>query len=161
MRDLSDLQRLCVPICENGWRGELAQRAERASLTVPALAVTNVLEGYDSGDAVCRVAARLRKSATAGQHRAAARLTSAFHYQLRNGSLNRDLLYLVHPRPFRQIVAGLRRDWRGYRQSQHAVEDQLGRSHSLARRAMELVKSCGRPRELRVARDLARAKFGS
>ena len=161
MRDLSDLQRLCALICESGWAGELAERAHRASMTVPVLAVTNVLEGYDPGYAVCRVASRLRKSATAGENRAAARLTRAFHYQLENGSLNRDLLYLVHPRPFRQIVAGLRRDWRGYRRSQHGVEDQLGRSHSLGRRAMELVKSCGKPRELRVARDLARAKFGS
>jgi hypothetical protein len=142
VRNLSDLQKLCAPICESGWPGELAQRAQQASLTVAALAVANVLEGYDPADAVCRVASRLRKSATPGQQRAAVRLTRAFHYQLENGSLNRDLLDLVHPRPFRRIAAGLRRD-------------------SLGRRAMELVKSCGKPRALRVARDLARAKFES
>jgi hypothetical protein len=58
-------------------------------------------------------------------------------------------------------MGGLRNDWTGYRKSQHSVEDQLNQRKSLARRALDLMKSAVQPGHLGLAMKLARAKFGT
>ncbi len=161
VRDLADLQLLCPLVAAAGGDLELARRAGSAGLLAPVIAVTKILEEFDPREAVCAVAATVRQAATRGQLRAAKGLSEAFRYQLESGSLNRDLLYLVHPQPFRQILTGMWRDRAGYRESRQAVEETLGRDHSLAHRAASLARALGTWRGLRVARGLARAKFGS
>jgi hypothetical protein len=159
LRDLLDLRLSCEMLLVAGHLDELARRACETRLLVPAIAVTTILRGYDPTEAICSVAEILSRSATAEQSKSAAGLSRAFHYQLERGNFNKDLLYLVHSRPIRQVLNGLRNDWSGYRKSQHSVEDQLNQRRSLTRRAMELMKSAVRPGKLNIAREVARAKF--
>lgn len=161
LRDLLDLRLWCAALSVAGHLDELARRACEAGLLVPAIAVTTILLGYDAAEATRGAAEILSRAATAQQRKSAAGLSRAFHYQLARGNFNKDLLYLVHSRPVRQVLGGLRNDWTGYRKSQHSVEDQLHQRKSLARRALDLMKSAVQPGRLGLVRELARAKFGA
>lgn len=161
MRDLLDLQLSCATLYAAGQLDELARRACEAGLLTPAMAAISILREYDPAEATCRAAEILSLAATAEQRKSAAALWRAFHYQLARGNFNKDLLYLVHSRPFRQVLGGLRKDWTGYRKSQHSVEEQLNQKKSLAQRVLDLMKSAAQPGKLGLARELARAKFGT
>src|ERR1039458_8772716 len=161
LRDLLDLRLSCAALFVAGQLDELVRRAREARLLVPAIAVTTILRGYDPAEPICSAAEVLSLSATAEQRKSAAGLSRAFDYQLVRGNFNKDLLFLVHTRPVRQVMGGLRNDWTGYRKSQHSVEDQLNQRKSLARRALDLMKSAVQPGHLGLAMKLARAKFGT
>jgi len=94
------------------------------------------------------------------ERRSAASLAELFHYQLRHGRLDRDVFYLVHSRPWRQVLKGLATDWSGYRLSMRSMEERLGENQPLLRRAARLAKSIPGLRVLRLARELACIKFG-
>jgi hypothetical protein len=126
---------------------------------VPALALTSLLGSHDDATAAALAAALLRDSASAAECGSAARLTELFHYQIRNGRLGKDVLYLVHSRPWRQILKGLGTDWSGYRRSMRTLDQQLDQEKPLLERAVLLAKSIPGPRGLRLARTLARVKY--
>lgn len=133
--------------------------ASRSGCQVSALAVTSLLSGYDDTTAAAQAAVLLRERASSADCHSAARLTELFHYQLGNGRLGKDVFYLVHSRPWRQILKGLGKDWLGYRRSMQSIEKQLGETKPLQERAALLAKSVPGVRGLRLARELARIKY--
>jgi hypothetical protein len=102
----------------------------------------------------------LSELANPAERRSAASLAELFHYQLRHGRLGRDVFYLVHSRPWRQIFKGLATDWSGYWRSMQTMEVKMGENRPLHERAARLAKSIPGLRGLRLARELARIKFG-
>ena len=133
--------------------------AVQSGSLVAALAVTSLLGGYDETTAAARAAEWLANSASLAQRRSAAQLMGLFHYQMDNGRLGKDVFYLVHSRPWRQIVKGLATDWSGYRRSMETLDTQLRETQPLLQRAAQLVRSIPGPRGLRLARELARVKY--
>jgi hypothetical protein len=134
-------------------------RAVRAGSRVAALAVTSLLRGYDDTTAAARAAELLRAEASGAERRSAERLIDLFHYQLGNGRLGKDVMFLVHLRPWRQILKGFGGDWAGYRRSMEAMEDQLGEDHSLLKRISGFARSIPSQKALRMARALALVKY--
>jgi hypothetical protein len=128
---------------------------------VPALAIAIILSGYDGATATAQAAALLSGLASSAERRSAAKLVELFEYQLRHGKLVKDVFYLVHSHPWRQIFRGLATDWPGYRQSMQTLEKTLGEEQPLDKRLRRLVKSIPGMRELRLARELASIKFGT
>jgi hypothetical protein len=101
----------------------------------------------------------LRAEASGAERRSAERLIDLFHYQLGNGRLGKDVMFLVHLRPWRQILKGFGGDWAGYRRSMEAMEDQLGEDHSLLKRISGFARSIPSQKALRMARALALVKY--
>ena len=91
----------------------------------------------------------------------AERLTEFFTIRWEMDRLGKDVLYLVHSRPWRQILKGLGTDWSGYRRSMQTIEEQRDEQQPLFARAVELAKSIPGPRGLKLARELARVKYGA
>lgn len=158
-RDLVDTAGWCERLCATG---ELAQALRPdAESRVAMLAVVTILAGYDPESAAAKAAEVFSASLKAAERRSARNLAELFEYQLRHGQLNKDVLLLVHSRPWRQIIRGLRGDWNGYLRSMQSLEYSLGTTESWGARASRLAKSALGIRGLQLARELARAKFGS
>jgi len=133
--------------------------AVRSGAQVAALTVTSLLSGYDDTTAAARAAGLLGAAMSGRELRSAARLVELFHYQLGKGRLGRDVMFLVHWRPWRQIANGFGQDWAGYRRSMETLEGQLGEDHSLLKRASQFSKSIPGLHALRMARELALVKY--
>jgi hypothetical protein len=158
-RDLLDVARWCQHL---EGAGELASGLNwlRGSDALGGvLAVTALLASYDADSAVARVSRLLEPMATRAQRRSAALLQELFRYQLERGGLERDVLYLVHSQPWRQIVSGLVRDWSGYRASMQTLDHSISEEQPLPRRFAQLLRSIPGMRGLRLARELARVKY--
>jgi hypothetical protein len=140
---------------EEGMKWVAGSRCKVAALTVATL-----VSGYDRATAATQAATWLSELANPAERRSAASLAELFHYQLRHGRLGKDVFYLVHSRPWRQILKGLATDWSGYRRSLRTIEEQLGENRPLHERAARLAKSIPGLRGLRLARELACIKFG-
>ena len=138
----------------------MADAATEAGCQVPVLAVLSVLSGYDNTTAAAHTAGSLSNRCSPVERQSAIRLAELFHYQLGNGRLGKDVFYLVHSRPWRQILRGLGTGWSGYRRSLQTIEKQLGQQKSFHERAALLVKAIPGVRGLRLARELARIKYG-
>ncbi len=160
-RDLLDAARWCRYLQEHDRLSAAIERIMAAGNLVPALAVTGILREYDAGGAAAAAAATIDGTAAPGQRRSASRLIELFHYQIRHGRLGKDVLYLVHSRPWRQIARGLGGDWAGYRRSQRSMDDVLGEIPPWHRRASRLMKGVPSLRALKLARELARVKYSA
>ncbi len=160
-RDLLDVRLWCHHLREAGQLEAGMNWAAQSGYQVPALAVTSLLSGYDDTTAAARAAELLRGLASPAERRSAARLLELFHYQLGNGRLGKDVFYLVHSRPWRQILRGLGTDWSGYRRSMQTIEKQVGEERPLYERVVLLAKSIPGPQGLKLARELARVKYGA
>jgi hypothetical protein len=158
-RDLLDIRLWCQRLEETRHLESALKSAVESHSLAAALAATSVLKGYDDTTSAARAADRLSSLATAAQRRSAAGLTELFHYQIRHGRLEKDVLLLVHARPLRQILQGLAADWPGYRRSMKTLDIQLGDNLPLHKRVSLLVQSFPGPRGLRLARTLARVKY--
>ena len=158
-RDLLDVRLWCDHMERSGQLVEGMRHAARSGSQVPALAVTSLLRGYDDQTAAARAAELLSGVANGAERRSAARLVELFHYQLGRGRLGRDVLFLVHSRPWQQILKGFGRDWSGYRLSMEAMEEQLGEKQSLRKRVLHFATSIPGLKALRMARELARTKY--
>jgi hypothetical protein len=142
--------------------GELeagVQLAVESGSLVAALAVTGLLKSYEGTTAAARTAELLSAAASARERRSADRLMELFHYQVGHGRMEKDVLLLVHARPWGQILRGLKADWAGYRRSMKTLETQLGEEQRLHRRLSQLALSIPGLRGLRLVRELARAKY--
>ncbi len=157
-RDLLDIRLWCERLREEP--DAVMDRFAEAGYQAPALAVTSLLAEYDPAGAAAVFAARWMQSTGPAEQRSAARLRELFRHQLEHGRLEKDVFYLVHSRPWRQILRGLGTDWSGYRNSMETVEAQLGQQRPLYERAAGLAKSVPGLRTLKLARELARIKYG-
>jgi hypothetical protein len=158
-RDLLDAGLWCKHLQDKGELQGAIARAMECGRAVPALAVTSILEGYDDRSAVARAAQLLRDASSARERKSASLLIELFSYQIGNGPIGKDVLYLVHTRPWRQIVTGLGTDWSGYLQSMQSMERKMSEETPLRERAVQLAKSIPGLRALRLARELARVKY--
>jgi hypothetical protein len=156
-RDLLDVRRRC----ERGDPAELMDRVASAGGEVSALAVLHVLHSYDESPPVARAIAHLESRSSAASRRSAAKLVELFRYQLRHGALGKDVFYLVHTRPLRQIARGLGSGWSNYRRNLKEIEEQLEHEGDWTTRMAALVRSIPGPRAMKLARELARIKYGS
>lgn len=160
-RDLLDITLWCDCLRQRGELTAAMNHAAAAGNLVSALAVAGILREYHETSAATEAAAVLGKMAKLAERRSADRLAELFHYQLDHGRLGKDVLYLVHTRPWRQILRGLGRHWIGYRRSQRSMEDQLGELQPWRKRASLLAKAVPGFRGLQLARELARVKYGT
>ena len=158
-RDFLDVRGWCSQLASTGQLEAAMKRAEEAGCLVSALAVTGILANYDNVTPAAQAAEVLRASASPSQRRSAARLTEIFHYQLEKGPLEKDVFYLVHARPWKQILTGLGENWHGYRRTMNTLELRLGQARPLPERATLLARSIPGLRGLRLARELALVKF--
>jgi hypothetical protein len=160
-RDLLDIRLWCNHLEQAGQLEAGMNAAAKSGSQVAALAVTSLLSSYDDTTPAARAAECLRHLATPAQRRSAALLTQLFHYQISSGRLEKDVFFLVHSRPWRQIIKGLGTDWSGYRRSMQTLETHLGERQPLHKRFAHLVRSIPSPQALRLARVLARVKYRS
>ena len=158
-RDLIDTKLRFADLARKGRLRLLAERAAAAGLVPALLAIATIITDYDPqpDSAGC-----LGEIGSARDRRLSTRLVELFRVQLREGPLGKDLVYLVHRAPFRQVISGLTMDARGYRRLVREFEIRLrGRPVPWLQRLTALTKSvCKlRPRHFRAIRALAKAKY--
>ena len=160
-RDLLDAGLWLAHLREAGRFEEAIKWVGKSRCKVAALTVATLLSDYDRATAATQAAVLLSELANPAERRSASTLAELFHYQLRHGRLGKDVFYLVHSRPWRQVLKGLATDWSGYRLSMRSMEERLGENQPLLKRATRLAKSIPGLRVLRLARELACIKFGA
>lgn len=160
-RDLLDVRLWCEWLEAAGELEAGVRLAAESGSVVTALAVTGLLKSYDETTAAARTAELLRGVASRAERGSSARLMELFQYQLRHGRFEKDVMLLVHARPWRQIARGLTTDWSGYRRSMKTLEVQLGDELPLRKRLVLVTRSIPGLRGLRLARGLARVKYKS
>ncbi|MCW5981513.1 MAG: nucleotidyltransferase family protein [Bryobacteraceae bacterium] len=132
-----------------------------SGLSGPLLATTVVLAGLNPGSPAAVMNSRLATSITPSERAAAGRLASLFLLQVREGSLNSDLLYLLRPNDLKRIASAFFSGWRRHREIMQSAEIELeGATRPLPSRLAALLCSVARVRRrhLRMLRALARAK---
>lgn len=137
------------------------QWAAKSRCRIAALTMAIIIRSYGDAAAASEGSAILSALMSDAEQRSAASLAELFQYQLRHGRLGKDVFYLVHSRPWRQIFSGLTADWSGYWQSMHTLEEQLKEEKPLFERLTGLAKSIPSLRALRLARELACIKYGT
>ena len=160
-RDLLDARLWLRHLGETGRLEEGLRWAAQSRGKVAALTMATILGGYNDTAEVAHAATLLSELSTPAERRSATSLAELFHYQLSHGRVGKDVFYLVHSHPWRQILRGLAADWSGYRRSMRTMEEKLGENRPLHERAARLAKSIPGLRELRLARELACIKFGA
>jgi hypothetical protein len=160
-RDLLDAQLWLRHLREDGRLEEGIEWAAQSRCKVAALALVSLLHGCNGATEASDAARLLCERATPRERRSATSLRELFDFQLSHGRIAKDVFYLVHSRPWRQVLKGLVTDWSGYRRSMQAMEERLGENGQLDHRAARLVKSIPGLHELRLARELACIKFGA
>lgn len=164
-RDLFDARGTCALWATQGRLQPELDAAAAAGSLLPLLTLVRVLELLDpAAEGVSAVAASLRERLLQRDHAAAEGLVELFFAQLREGRLEKDLLYLTHARPLKLMVGGALRGWRKYRGLMQAMEESLdGEAQPLYTRAWHLLRSAKRmgPARMRSLRTLARLRFES
>lgn len=161
-RDLFDIFHACNFLAASGrLEAELQSVASRASL-VPLLALTGILAKLEASTDAAAARYILDGLASGAQRHSARDLEALFFHQVRNGALGKDVLYLFHARPVRQILTGLRSNRREYLEFMRSLEEKLeGKELPLGRRLRRLVsdlKNSG-PASWRGVRTLGRQKY--
>jgi hypothetical protein len=158
-RDLIDAKLWFALLARQDRLASLAQHAAGAGMTSLLLAVAQIVKLYDPESAAAEL---LAAAASAREKRASAKLVELFRLQVREGPLGKDLVYLAHPTPVRQIVSGLAANPHGYRRLMRAFETHvLGQPLPWMKRAVGLAGSVYKlgPRRFQFIRALARAKY--
>ena len=161
-RDLFDVRRACELLAGDALSRDLEESCLHGGL-LPLLALTGILHSLDEGVSPVADAFRILTSrAKPAERKAGRQLVDTFWFQVREGKFEKDLVYLSHTRPLRQILAGTWRNWRGYRDLMLAIEDKLdGGTTSIGVRFWRLAVAARRagPGRLRSLRTLARLRF--
>jgi hypothetical protein len=162
-RDLFDIRLSCQSLASRGLLAPVLETIAAATSVVPLLTLTGVLTALEGGGEVEEGAEILHRRASSKERLAAQQLQELFFHQVENGPIGRDLLYLSHSRPARQILAGASGNWREYRNFMRSLEEKLdGEEIPLGRRLWQLalaLKNAG-PRRWRGIRALGRQKYG-
>jgi len=163
-RDLFDIRQSCSFMASQGRLVSALEDAAASSL-VPLLALLEILANLEgtNGD-VTAAKCVLAGIANPDQLKAANQLRALFFQQVTGGPMVKDLLYLFHLRPARQIFAGVSQNWREYREFMRSLERKLeGEEVPLGRRLWQLALAAGKigPAHLRSIRTLARLKYDS
>ncbi|MBN8732626.1 MAG: nucleotidyltransferase family protein [Acidobacteria bacterium] len=161
MRDLFDLELWCDKLNQAGSLDEAFDEAARRGLAAPLLAMAGILAEYDGGCAMCGAVARWRQRTAPRHLNAASQLRALFTLQLREGQMEREVLYLFRPGELRQILAGLFFGGRRHLEISRSMDDSLaGEPVPASRRLWTLLRALCRlrPRHLGMLRSLARAK---
>jgi hypothetical protein len=161
MRDLFDLELwwergLRENFLEDTWR-----EAGARGLAVPLLALTSILAEYHPDGAGADAAAGLDKAASPEQRGSARRLVALFMAQVREGTFERDLLYLFHSSELKQMLGGILTGGRRHMAMVRSMDKALvGEPTTFAHRLAVLAQSLGRlrPRHIGMLRALARTK---
>ncbi len=166
MRDLLDLERWCAEIRRQGDPPGVLQKAMETHLAVPLLAAASILRGYSANGEAARIAAELEPKLSREDRAEAARLVALFHTQVREGPMERDLLYLFRPTEFRQILSGIWAGGRRHMELSRSMDaalagEQISAWHRIATIGRSLLRL--RPRHIGMLRALARSKdaFGT
>ncbi len=105
---------------------EVTAHARAAGLTVPLLALWKILASFDTTAALVEGTAALAGVCNAAERADAERLAQVFHWQLRHGQLNGDVLQLLSPLVvLRFLVRRLRRR-RTLEYFDERIESELG-----------------------------------
>ncbi|QOY87567.1 nucleotidyltransferase family protein [Paludibaculum fermentans] len=160
-RDLMDTKLRCEVLERDGELHSAMTRIVEAGVEVPALAVLGVLSSYDEGTPASRACRYLEGLVSPVSRASAARLVELFHYQMRHGALPKDVFYLVHSRPLRQIARGLGTSWSSYRRNMKVIEQKLEHEMNWTARIAMLARSIPNLRTMKLARALARVKYGT
>ena len=168
MRDLFDMELWCERILKSGFWENTWREAVARGLAVSLLALTLILAEYQPDGAGAGGAAELDKTAaalgkaTSGEQRGSAgRLVALFMAQVREGSFERDLLYLFHSSELKQMLGGILSGGRRHVAMARSMDAALaGEPTTFAHRMAVLAQSLGRlrPRHIGMLRALARTK---
>ena len=161
MRDLFDLDLWCDRMLKCGAAEDTWQEALARGLAVPLLALTSILAEYDSDGAGAEAAAGLDKAVSPEQRGSAARLVALFMAQVREGSFERDLLYLFRWSELKLILGGILTGGRRHVAMVRSMDAALaGEPTTFAHRMAVLAQSLRRlrPRHIGMLRALARTK---
>lgn len=162
-RDLFDIRLSCDFLAGRGCLDAACQTWSAGRSMVPLLAITGILQSLDGRDGGVKEAqTRLAGFASPRDRRTADRLRDLFFCQVKEGPVSKDLFYLAHSRPARQILAGAWSNWREYRNMMRSLEEKLdGAEVPLSRRLRMLGAAIWKtgPAPLRSIRALARLKF--
>lgn len=161
VKDLLDVESWCGLLQSDRELEQTVERAASASALNPLLTVTTILMRLNpespAGEAHCRVTS----AATAQELQDSEQLADLFALQLRNGKIDKDVLYLVQPRSLGQIAGGLLGGWRKHRRWVQFMENKnTGHSVSGRERLATIVGGLKRMsvRQLSILRTLARTK---
>jgi hypothetical protein len=162
-RDLYDILQTFSMEAEAGTLHETLAAASQSGGVLPLLALAGVLHRLAATHhALTQAFEWLSLNATPSERKEAASLERIFFHQVTNGRLEKDLVYLTHTTPLRQMMNGALKNWRGYRSLMLSMEDKLeGKPMPILERIMNFVyaaKNVG-PGHLRSLRTLARLRF--
>lgn len=161
-RDLFDI-RLSYDLMDRQGTLVAACNSVTGSSLIGLLAMTGILQALHYGEGgVKKAHAILAARASKKDRRIAAQLNDVFFYQVREGALSKDLLYLTHSRPVLQILAGAWLNWSEYRDLMRSLEEKSqGAEVPIGRRLRMLATNVRKTglAQFRAIRALARLKF--
>lgn len=163
-RDLLDVRQSWEWLAARGRLEAACARMVECKSLVATLAMTGILGSLDRrNEALAKAGARLSELATAADQQAAKRLHELFFQQVKDGPVRKDLLYLAHARPGKQMLTAAWSNWREYRGVMRSIEEATdGSELPLPRRLRLLAGAALRtgPAQFRSIRTLARLKYG-
>lgn len=163
-RDLFDLRLSCDYLSSRGMLAPALQRVRESTSLVPLLALTGILQAMDGDSGAVRDSACILAGfASPKQRQSASHLQTLFFHQVNHGPIGKDLLYLSHSIPARQILAGAFTNWKEYRSFMKTMEEKWdGGEVPLGRRLWKLMVGMknSAPAHWRGMRTLARLKYG-
>lgn len=161
-RDLLDIRLWCERLTRDGSLHRVLAAIQASGRCTPVLAMTQILAAYDANSASTQASRALSAVASKQEQQAASELSRMFVAQVARGPISKDLLYLAHTKPLRQVFAGARANWREYRSVMQSMEQKLdGRTAPLAKRIQMLAAAAKGIdlRQFRSIRTLARLKY--
>jgi hypothetical protein len=161
IRDLLDLQQWCERIVSSGQLGATVARARATGLATSLQAATTIVSRYDDRGAAATLADGLDASASPKRRRDVAQLERLFMTQVREGPLDRDVLYLFRAKEFVKLVGGVLAGGRDHVHLAQSMDTVLtGRHVSIRARLGQLAGSLRRlrPHHVPLLRALARSK---
>jgi hypothetical protein len=162
-RDLMDVAKSCALLASQGNLREQLDCVAARGGRVALLALTGILCEFDDAFLPASEATNcLKRGASPAEKKTSGQLRRLFFAQADSGAFRKDLLYLVHAVPARQILRGALTDWRAYRSFMRSMEEKLdGQELPLTQRIAQLVTALRglSPSHLRSMRALARMKY--
>jgi hypothetical protein len=161
-RDLLDVSKSCELLASQGNLRNEMERVAAHGDSVALLALTGILRELNDRHAAAKAERILEQRASPSERNVALHLRLLFFMQIQNGAFRKDLLYLLHAAPTKQILRGAFTNWRNYRGFMRSMERKLdGQELPLSQRVANLLLALRelRPAHFRSMRTLARVKY--